>query len=450
MQQAEEAAAIAEAERGRRLHLVGEAGVVEAQLADRGAQILEIGGVDREQAAEHHRLRRLEAGQRVRGRAAVLGDGVADAGVGHFLDRAGEEAELAGAELVDIELVGGEDAGALDQMLCAGAHHADVLALLQHAVDDADQHDDAEIGVVPAVDQHGLERLAGIALARRRQLVDDRLQHVGDAEAGLGRDQHGLAGVDADHLLDLLADALGLGGRQVDLVQHHDDLVVVVDRLVDVGQRLRLDALAGVDHQQRALAGGERARHLIGEVDMAGRVDQVEDVVLAIVGLVVEAHGLRLDGDAALALDVHVVEHLLLHVAQLEAAGRLDQAVGQRRLAVVDMGDDCEIADVGNGGAHGAPRLPAAFRGESGKAANLCSGSECLTGNRAQGLRSACAPPSVLPDICPTGGGDRRCRRCRFACDAMRWRKRVTAADLPPCAGDVRQHRGGREEARLA
>ena len=115
--------------------------------------------------------------------------------------------------------------------------------------------------------------------------MDDRLQHVGDAEAGLGRDQHGVGGVDADHLLDLLADALGLGGRQVDLVEDHDDLVVVVDRLVDVGQRLRLDALAGVDDQQRALAGGERARHLIGEVDMAGRVDQVEDVVLAILGL---------------------------------------------------------------------------------------------------------------------------------------------------------------------
>ncbi len=115
-------------------------------------------------------------------------------------------------------------------------HHADGLALLQDAVDDAHQNDDAEIGVVPAVDQHGLQRLGGVALARRRQLVDDRLQHVLDADAGLGRNEHGLRGVDADHFLDLLADALGLGGRQVDLVQDHHDLVVVVDRLVDVGQ----------------------------------------------------------------------------------------------------------------------------------------------------------------------------------------------------------------------
>ena len=68
VQEAEEAAAEAEAERGAGLRLVGEARVVEAQLADRLAQVLELGGIDREQAAEHHRLRRLEAGQRLGGR----------------------------------------------------------------------------------------------------------------------------------------------------------------------------------------------------------------------------------------------------------------------------------------------------------------------------------------------------------------------------------------------
>ena len=68
----------------------------------------------------------------------------------------------------------------------------------------------------------------------------------------------------------------GLGARQVDLVEDRDHLEVVVDREVGVGDRLRLDALARVDDQQRAFAGGERARHLVGEVDVARRVDQVE------------------------------------------------------------------------------------------------------------------------------------------------------------------------------
>ena len=63
-----------------------------------------------------------------------------------------------------------------------------------------------------------------------------------------------------------------------------------------------------------------------------------------------------LDGDAALALQVHGVEHLLHHFALRERAGDFEQAVGQRRLAVVDVRNDREIADefaihagVGNG-----------------------------------------------------------------------------------------------------
>ena len=65
--------------------------------------------------------------------------------------------------------------------------------------------------------------------------------------------------------------------------------------------------------------------------------------------LIFEADRLRLDGDAALALDVHRVEHLLDHVALGDGAGRLDQPVGERRFAMVDMGDDGEIADIVDG-----------------------------------------------------------------------------------------------------
>ena len=69
------------------------------KLAHGGAQVLELGGIDREQAAEHHRLHGLEARKRLGRGLALVGDGVADAGVGHFLDRGGEEADLARAEL---------------------------------------------------------------------------------------------------------------------------------------------------------------------------------------------------------------------------------------------------------------------------------------------------------------------------------------------------------------
>ncbi len=51
--------------------------------------------------------------------------------------------------------------------------------------------------------------------------------------------------------------AFGVGGGEVDLVDDRHDLVVVLDRLVDIGQGLRFDALRGIDDQQRAFARGE-------------------------------------------------------------------------------------------------------------------------------------------------------------------------------------------------
>ncbi len=344
MQEAQEAAAEAEAERGGGLHLVAEGGVVEPELAHGGAQILEIGGVHGEEAAEDDGLRRLEARQRLGCRAALVGDRVADAGVRHLLDRGGDDADLAGAEAVHGHELRREIADALHLVGGLGAHHADLLALPERAVDDAHEHHDAEVIVVPAVDEHRLQRRFVIAL-RRRQAGDDRLQHALDVEAGLGRDRHGVGGVEADHILDLLLDPLRLGGGQVDLVEDGHDLMVGVERLVDICQRLRLDALAGVDDEQRALAGGKAARDLVGEVDVARRVHQVERVGLAVLGLVLQPHRLRLDGDAALALDIHRVEDLLGHLAIAERPRRLDEAVRERRLAMVDMGDDREIPD---------------------------------------------------------------------------------------------------------
>src|SRR6185312_14420558 len=79
---------------------------------------------------------------------------------------------------------------------------------------------------------------------------------------------------------------------------------------------------------------------------------------------VVEAHGLRLDGDAALALDVHRIEHLVVELALRHRPAAQQQPVGQRALAVVDMGDDREIADQRQvGHLHSALLLP----GEAGE-----------------------------------------------------------------------------------
>ena len=84
----------------------------------------------------------------------------------------------------------------------ARRHHADLHALLEDAVLDAHEQDDAEVRVVPRVHQQQRERCIRVALGRR-QLLDQRLEHVGDACAGFGRNEHGLGRIEADDFFDL-------------------------------------------------------------------------------------------------------------------------------------------------------------------------------------------------------------------------------------------------------
>ena len=178
-----------------------------------------------------------------------------------------------------------------------------------------------------------------------RDAVDDGLEQLGHALAGLAADGQHLGGVDAEGLLDLGLDLVGPAGLHVDLVQRRDDREVGVDGGIGVGDGLSLDALGGVDQEDRALAGGEAARDLVVEIDVPRRVDQVQLVIGAFVA-VVDRDGAGLDGDPALAFEVHVVEQLLAELALGDGTGLEEQLIGERALAVVDVGDDREVSDV--------------------------------------------------------------------------------------------------------
>ena len=223
---------------------------------------------------------------------------------------------------------------------CSLRHRPQGLAAVEGAVDDPHEGDHAPVLVVRGVEDERPGRRLVIA-CRRRDPLDDRVQHGLDPLAGLRRDPKDLLGILADELGDFGGRGVGIRLREVDLVHDRDDLQVVLDGEIRVRDCLRLDALRGVHDEQRALAGLERARDLVGEVDVARRVDQVQ--LEALPG---DPHGLGLDRDPALALELHRVEHLRAHVPAGDRVGHLENAVGERRLAVVDVGDDREVADL--------------------------------------------------------------------------------------------------------
>ena len=139
--------------------------------------------------------------------------------------------------------------------------------------------------------------------------------------------------------------AVGVGARQIYLVENGNDFVVVIEGHIDVGEGLRLHALGGVHHEQRAFAGRKRTGDFVAEVHVSGGVDEVQNVLGAVLVGVGNAHGLRLDGDASFAFQIHFVEVLVAGFAGAHHAGVFQNAVGKGGLAVIDMGDDAEITD---------------------------------------------------------------------------------------------------------
>ena len=226
-----------------------------------------------------------------------------------------------------------------------GGHHREALALEQAAIDHTHQHDHTHVGVEPAVDDHRAQRRLWIALGWRN-VGHHGFENVFHAHARFGRAGNGVGRVDTDHILNLDLGVVRVCVGQVHLVEDRQDFHTQLQGRVAVGHGLRFHALAGVDHQQSAFARRERSTDLIREVDVAGGVDQVQVVDLPILGFVLEGRGLRLDGDAALFLDVHRVEHLLAHLAVRQTAAAGNDPIGQGGLAVVDVRDDRKIANV--------------------------------------------------------------------------------------------------------
>ena len=76
---------------------------------------------------------------------------------------------------------------------------------------------------------------------------------------------------------------------------------------------------------------------------MTRSVDEIENIVLTVIGVIFEPYGSCLDGYSTLTLDVHIVEQLVFHLTQLDRVGQLEDTVCQRGLTVIYMCDYAKI-----------------------------------------------------------------------------------------------------------
>jgi len=302
VQQAQESTTEAEAQRDRTLGMEREGGVVQVQFLQSGTDLLKLVGADRIDAAEHHRPHLFEAGQQLG--CPVLGPGhrVPDLNVGRIFDRTDQVPHLSGLEHADRLLIRTENAHFAELRDLATADVADRVASLDAAVHHTHIGDYAAKLIEDGIKHQRPQRRVGTRRFRGRDAGDDRLQHLRHAQPGLGTDVKRMVHRDAQHVFDLVRDLLDVRAGQIHLVEHRHDLQLIVDRQIGVRDRLRLDALCGIDHEHRAFARAHASRHFIVEVHVARRVDQVEQVRLAVLGGVGHGNRVRFDRDAALAL----------------------------------------------------------------------------------------------------------------------------------------------------
>ena len=274
------------------------------------------------------------------------GDGDDVAGLGHVDGRALQAAE--GQHL--------GHARGLDQVAVA-AHRLDGLVGPHAARGDAPGEDAPQVRVGlqrgrqqaerPLLDG-GRRHVAHHQLEQRHQ-VGLRAARVDRHPAVAARAvEHGevellVAGVERrEQIEDLVQHGLVALVGAIDLVDGDDRPQPLLERLGDHELGLRQRPLGGVDQHDGAVHHVEDALHLAAEVGVARRVDDVD------AGVVPQDGGaLGQDGDAALALQVVAVHGLRRHLLVLaEGAGLLQQRVDQRRLAVVDVRNDRNVANV--------------------------------------------------------------------------------------------------------
>jgi hypothetical protein len=77
---------------------------------------------------------------------------------------------------------------------------------------------------------------------------------------------------------------------------------------------------------------------------MSGGINQIEFVFFSPFTGIRKGDGMALDGDPPFLFKVHGVQNLMAKLALADHSRMLDKAIGKGRFAVIDMGDDAEVA----------------------------------------------------------------------------------------------------------
>jgi hypothetical protein len=133
----------------------------------------------------------------------------------------------------------------------------------------------------------------------------------------------------------------------VDLVHHDDWLQLALKCLREDIASLRHRTFGCIDQHERPIGHAQHALDFAAKIGVARRIDEID-----LHALVMQGDVLGEDCDAALALQIVRIEDAIADKLRgAKFAALAQQAIDQRRLPMIDVGDDGDISNVG--AAHG-------------------------------------------------------------------------------------------------
>ena len=222
VQQPQETATESKSQRHTRLGREGERGIVELQLLERGAQVLEILGLDGIHTSKHHGLHFLKSLDGTLTRALHMGNGVAHTHFHRVLDARNDVAHIAGTQLVARRECQFEHTHLIDVIFLASVDKLHEVVLADGAVEQLKIDNDASERIEHRVKNQRLQRCLGVALGCRHT-AHDGLEHRLDALAGARTHAQYLARIAAQQLHNLVLHLIGMRTVHVYLVDDRND-----------------------------------------------------------------------------------------------------------------------------------------------------------------------------------------------------------------------------------
>ena len=339
VEQAEEATTEAEAKSQRRFGLEGQRSVVQLELLQRRTQVLEVFRLNGIDAGKHHRLHFLEACNGLVTRTGNVRNGVTHLHLARSLDAGDDVTHVARTQLVAGHHVHPQHAHFVGIILLAGIEELNLVTLADDTVLYLEIGDNATERIEHRVENQRLQRSILITFGMGNAL-DNGSQNLFHTHTRLTRCTDNLLTLTTDQFDDFILHLVGHGAGHVAFVDDRDNLQVVLDGHIKIRNSLCLHALRSIDNEQRTLAGSDGARHLVREVHVSRRVNQIQNILLPLVHIF-HLDGMALDGDTSFLLQIHVVQHLSF--GHLYGIGKFQQAVCQGRFPVVNVGYDTKV-----------------------------------------------------------------------------------------------------------